>query len=275
MVVDRSEQRHMPWRLFVKILNDLRSIDFRSELSLHNYNEPLASDRIVDEYILAHETLPAASLTLYTNGDYMSPGLFGRLSSAGVARMRITRYPRRAEADPREQVASVRNWARTALGADFPVHPVRQHNGMMAVVQRSSVRVELLLPDIAAHFLDRGGTVRSLSDGDYVRTHPCNATVAAAAIDYQGRLKMCCNVVSDWGGHKNYFVGSLRRNSFSELWNSPMLSELRERHGVADWKLSAICRSCTHRMPSRVSAGSLQDRMIESSRDGKRAPHSG
>jgi radical SAM protein with 4Fe4S-binding SPASM domain len=236
----------MSMSLLGKIFDDLHYLEYRNELALQNYNEPLANERIVDEYRLARNRLPRAALTLYTNGDYLTTELFNELISVGVTRMRISRYP----VDPRRPVRQpghrIRKWAARSLGIDVP-EPVLQHNGYCAVFDHQTTRVEILLPDVMGSFTDRGGAIPYLS-ARVTRTQPCHATSTSASIDYHGRLKMCCNIVTDWQPHDEYFIGSLATSSFDELWFSPRMTALRTRHRAADWTLSHICGTCKHRV---------------------------
>jgi radical SAM protein with 4Fe4S-binding SPASM domain len=246
-ILDRSAQHLMPMPLFVKILDDLRRVGFAGQLALHNFNEPLANSRIVEEYSRAHEVLPVATLTLYTNGDYLTAALFGQLAAAGVRRMRITRSHRITDgidAGP----GSILRWARRALGVTVTADAVVQVNGIMFYFAHRGVEVELLLPDIAQGFSDRAGSVMSLGQPSYVRTRPCNATATSAAIDNSGQMKMCCNIVPGWPAHQDYLVGSLCTASFGDLWWSSQMVELRAHHRQADWTMSPICGNCRHRL---------------------------
>src|SRR5262245_40509256 len=61
-VVPRTTQHLMPMSLIGKILDDLRHLGYCGELSLQNFNEPLANERIVDEFRLARHRLSDVSL---------------------------------------------------------------------------------------------------------------------------------------------------------------------------------------------------------------------
>ena len=250
-VLDRSFQQLMPIDLLNKILCDLVEFGFVGELSLHNYNEPLASPRIVDDYRAARASLPDASLALYTNGDYLTPRLFDSLVSAGISRMRISRYPSRYQdhwfAEDREPM--LRAWIRRAIGPDIDFSVKYEDEiGMTASSVAGEMKVEVRFPDIPKRFVNRGGSVPLLTHPSFERAVPCNATKEAAAIDYQGNLRMCCNIIAGWGEHKIYVVGSLVHQSFRELWCSRQMQDWRSRQLRAEWSASPICRSCEHRV---------------------------
>ena len=85
----------------------------------------------------------------------------------------------------------------------------------------------VISPDLLTYNY-RGGTAKALSN--YTRTALCHVTTRSAAIDYLGRMKMCCNVLPESGQHDRYIVGSLASSSFAALWSSGMMDSLRKAH---------------------------------------------
>src|SRR5205085_439579 len=91
---ERGVQELMDWTTFQCVIRALALRRYEGWLAFHNYNEPLANPRIIDEVAFAREHLARVGLTVFTNGDYLTAELFEGLSTAGLTQMRITVYPR-------------------------------------------------------------------------------------------------------------------------------------------------------------------------------------
>lgn len=78
----RQNETLMPIELFQKIVHDLGANNFCNQFSPHNYSEPLADRRMSDLLEMAREAMPLARIALYTNGDFLTPELFGRLNKS-------------------------------------------------------------------------------------------------------------------------------------------------------------------------------------------------
>lgn len=248
----RRTQDLMPWGLYTSIVGQLGELGYSGWLALHNYNEPLLNERLLDEITYARSRVPHGKPAIYSNGDVLRRDLFERLAAAGVVYLRITRYPHHAETPP--SFEAIRTWLRQAgltdrLAWDF--RRVRQ--GLGAVADTGALRVEIISPHILATYNNRGGSVTTLPLSVTVRTAPCLMTATSASIDYRGRMKMCCCVYPESPSHVRYVIGDLTQSSFRQLWTSPQLAAYRTAHASADWSLSPACRTCTQPLPETRS----------------------
>ncbi|MCF3100999.1 radical SAM protein [Streptomyces roseoverticillatus] len=245
----RREQQLMDWEVFTKITAELGAFGYDGFFAFHNYNEPLANARLFDEIARLRKDALGAKPAIYTNGDLLTRDLLNRMVDAGVAYLRITRYPRRADEQPTFE--DLHTWLskRKLLsgGIDWQYAPVRQ--GLAATWQDavSGMKVEVIRPQISS-YNDRGGTAtvpRLLP----MRTEPCRMTETSISVDYRGQMKMCCNVAPEPGQHQQYIVGYVADFTLAELWNSPSMVDWRNRHAKADWSRSAACRTCVQALP--------------------------
>ncbi len=244
----RRVQELMDWSLFTRIIEQLVDVDYGGFLAFHNYNEPLLSGRILDEVRHVKAQLRQAKPAIYTNGDVLDASLFGRLLDAGVAYLRVTRYPRRADTPP--SYAAIKAWLHQKGLADavpWTFGPVRQ--GLAATYEVGTVKIEVIAPRILNAYNNRGGSVTMLPLLVKPRTDPCFMTATSAVIDYRGHMKMCCCVYPEMSGHDQYIVGDLNTDTFAELWSGPQMKAWRDAHACADWSLSPACASCTQPLP--------------------------
>jgi Radical SAM superfamily/Iron-sulfur cluster-binding domain len=244
----RKVQQLMDWDLFTRIIEQLAEHDYGGYLAFHNYNEPLLSPRIIREIEHVRAVLPRARPAIYTNGDVLDSALFTRLLDAGVAYLRVTRYPRRADIQP--TFAALQAYLRRKGLADlvpWSFEPARQ--GIAARWNDESVTVEVIGPKILDTYNNRGGSIKLLPLLVKQRSEPCLMTATSAVIDYAGRMKMCCCVYPETDDHEQYIVGDLSTETFAELWAGPQMKAWRDAHARADWSLSPACTSCTQPLP--------------------------
>ncbi|WP_432839043.1 radical SAM/SPASM domain-containing protein [Dactylosporangium sp. CA-092794] len=244
----RRRQEVMDWELFRRVVDELGGLGFAGFLAFHNYNEPLLNRRLLDEIRYVRARVPGARPAVYSNGDVLDCALFERLVAAGVAYVRVTRYPRRADTPPSYDV--IKTWLDRAglidaLGWRF--QPVRQ--GLAALGEADGLRVEVISPAIVDVYNNRGGSVSTLPVLARQRTDPCLMTATSAVIDYRGRMKMCCCVYPEASAHAGYVIGDLRTATFAELWDSAQMRAYRAAHARADWSLSPACATCVQPLP--------------------------
>ncbi|MDI6104352.1 radical SAM protein [Actinoplanes sp. NEAU-A12] len=246
----RRTQQVMEWGLFRRVVDELGAAGFDGVLAFHNYNEPLLNPRILDEIGYVRAVAAAAKPAIYSNGDMLDKALFDRLIAAGVAYLRVTRYPH--EAQTPASYEAITSWLRQkglTQAADWRFEPVRQ--GLAGLAELPTCRVEVISPQIIEAYNHRGGSVTSLPLLARQRTEPCLMTATSAVIDYLGRLKMCCCVYPEAPAHAGYVIGSLAEPEASllDLWGSEQMNAYRQAHARAEWSLSPACGSCTQPLP--------------------------
>lgn len=244
----------MRWSLFDSLVRQLGMIGYRGELALHGLNEPLLNPRLIKEYAQAASVVPNSRLTCYTNGDHLDGEILRQLIDAGVSRFRITLHPRPGAERDRFESGRARKRLLALLdrlGIEHDaVAQVPRRSGLRWIVERQGACLELDVPDVLAHFNDRGGLVAEELSLGSPRAAPCHVTSTAAAISYRGDVKMCCNVSPDSPAHERYSLGNLDERTFVEIWTSPKAQEIRMRHERSDWSLTPVCSSCRHRLPA-------------------------
>jgi len=244
----RRVQQLMDWNLFTRIIQQLAALDYRGYLAFHNYNEPLLSRRIVDEIRHVKAAMPQAKPAIFTNGDVLDASLFHRLLDAGVAYLRVTRYPRQADTPPAYQ--AITGWLRRKGLADavpWTFGQVRQ--GLAATYKAEAVEIEVIAPQILRAYNNRGGSVTTLPLLAEPRSDPCFMTATSAVIDYRGQMKMCCCVYPEMSGQAQYIAGDLATETFAALWSGTQMNAWRAAHAHADWSLSPACANCRQPLP--------------------------
>lgn len=246
---DRKVQEFLNWADLERVLYSLARVDYEGWFAFHNYNEPLANPRLLDELALVRALVPAAKPTVFTNGDRLTGKLYSDLVSAGLSQMRVTVYPKRwTGREPSHE--TLRAWLkRRAFLPDKFWTEVTARQGP-ALLYSGEPEIILISPRIDRYY-DRGGTIPWLSVES--RTTPCLLTASSLSIDYEGNIKMCCNVVTGNRAHRNYMLGNVRDNDIIDIWNSVRFETLRDRHARADWTDTSICKTCRQELGSTIN----------------------
>lgn len=261
----RTIQELMPWTLFARITRELQDLDYQGWIALHNYNEPLANPRLFEEIDLLRQRLASAKPCIFTNGDLLRLETVHRLRDAGVRYLRVTRYPRLSKAGAPPIGEDITAWlAKTDLAAEADWTTAQVRQGLAASAEIGEMAIEVIAPDISTYNWRGNTTITALGAE---RLLPCSFTRNSAAIDYQGRLKMCCNIYPDESSHAAYVVGSLAERSFAELWDSSKMKQWRLLHAEADWSASPICQRCVHYLPEQHRQSESKAAVLEGNRD--------
>lgn len=236
----------MPWELLLSVLDDLSAHSYVGWLAFHNFNEPLANPRLVDEIVEAQRRIPGAKPSVFTNGDFLDHDSLHILVSIPVVYLRVTLYPVLSEIFDAPQAGRIISWLqkKELTSFNWKISPVRQGLGATTTIDKTTV--EIIAPEIGQYNW-RGGTAPQLQGRS--RTLPCHMTTHSASIDFRGNLKMCCNIYPDVEQHKKYVMGNISESPFSMLWNSEKMAALRNAHTNAHWGKSPVCAMCSHQLP--------------------------
>lgn len=82
----------MPDAVFCQVLAELSRIGYEGRMSFHFYGEPLLHPNILEIVHAVSERLPRVRQVLYTNGDYLSDGIYEALVRNGVERFIVTSH---------------------------------------------------------------------------------------------------------------------------------------------------------------------------------------
>lgn len=238
---DRNEQQLMNWELFQKIIRDLVEINYSGVVALHNYNEPLLNDRLIQEISYIKTNLTEVRVSIFTNGDYVNSEKIDDLRNSGLDSLRITVYPNSLGVTP-DNVYIYKWLARKGLNSfTWEQHIMPDNKGISASSNYRGMEIKIINPNLYSY--NTRANVFQFSQVPF-RKSPCTITSTSAAIDYLGRFKMCCNVYPELTKHKKYLIGNMNDSSFYDLWMNSFLVDARRRHISSDWGMTPICNKC-------------------------------
>ncbi len=202
-----SEQKYLSEDVYLRILQDLKSIDFDNTFMFHLYNEPLADRIILERIRQAKMLIPKATLYIATNGDYLSRNYIEALYTAGINTLYVSMYDAIKDLSERNSVKNImeKMLAKLGLSADNEVY----HKNLFYKVATNyrNMSITIISRDINNIGCDRGGLVNVFNRP--LRSSPCFAPFVDLDIDWQGNFLPCCNIYADNALHHAYITGNL------------------------------------------------------------------
>jgi hypothetical protein len=213
---DKAGNQYMDDGLYLRILDELASIDYCGQIQFGRYNEPLADHRTISARIKqARDRLPKAWLYSHTNGDFLTPRYLDLLGTAGLNELCVQTY---LGNDQRWDEAAI--LARQAQQLDklglkirktrcsvpgFRHHVETDYSGTQ---YPSTMLVTLDARNFDRIGTDRGGLLPICQDKP--RTAPCMIPFERLYVDWTGDTMPCCNLRSDRPEHAAYVACRLQ-----------------------------------------------------------------
>jgi len=228
--------------LYESVLDDLASIGYDRVLRFARYSEPMAHEHIYEMVALARRRLPAATIDIVTNGDYLNPRALARLREAGLSVLRVSVYMRRGVSwsveAARDEIARLGRriqlepaWdasTATTVGASFPT---------------PGLPIVAFSHNFDETGYDRGQLIEQLVDKSWVRRSPCFLVFSNFTVDFNGTVMPCCNLRSDHPKHKAFAVGDLGRSSIFDVYAGAEFTAWRRSLATVGEKADP-CRTC-------------------------------
>ncbi len=210
---ERLEKGSMKRETFLKILEQLREINFSGRLSFSFYNEPLLSP---DLNFFAHEAkknLPDINLVLYTNGTLLSKERLKELLALGVDQFIVTKHENELDY----------TFEKTLISID-------QH--VIATKIKYQTYKDLKLTN-------RGGLISNLDKGDLPINQPCLIPLRVMTITNQGTVLPC---FEDY--HQTQALGNINTHTLFEIWNSKPYAAFRKKLALGMRTAYPVCSKC-------------------------------
>lgn len=205
-----NKQEYLSLDLLLKLLKELRAIDYKSRLSFSGFSEPLLHKDLSQMIRLVRKYLADVTLTVITNGDLLTPSGLSEFFRNGLTQIKISLY------DGPHQIEHFRKMKEEAGLSDEQVE-IRARYVSADLVDYSS---------IPGFFLsNRAG---ALKDEKYFPklaeplNRVCYYPFYMVMLDYNGDVLLCPH---DW--HKKLIIGNLYNSSLYELWTSKEMMNVR------------------------------------------------
>lgn len=201
--------------LYLKILNELKVLDFDGRFIFHGNNEPLLDKRLCDLIGIARGLFPKNYFSMNSNGLCINATLELDLFNAGLTELTINNYT-----DNLELLPSVKNILNNLDPAKVDINIVCSLKNDF----RTNRAGETLGPK---YHLKRP------------LKFVCQRPLTELIIGYDGTVPLCC-ADALWKEE----MGNATQNSLKEIWFSQNFDNIRRALALGDRSCTEICKVC-------------------------------
>ena len=207
--IDRkSTNVYLSEEVFAKILRDLSSIEYAGTVNLSNYNEPLADRAIVEHIAAVRKAAPAATISVYSNGDYVNAEYLAELRDAGLNEMYLSIHTGDREDLNDTKVERRVSTLSRKIGAEVQFSKYQPGVQYKATVKYPGMSIQMYEPNMKTLGSNMGELIKGVQT-DFHRTSPCLEPFTHFTVNYNGQVVPCCRIRSDAAAHRNYVICDL------------------------------------------------------------------
>lgn len=225
--IDRhSKNNYMDENLYLKIINELKSIDYSGIVTYSRYNEPFADKIILTRLKQARKLLPNANLYTHSNGDYLTKDYIKELEEAGLNTLKIQYYLKKEEKYNKDKI--LKDMQTNSLRfSDSSIINVCTDDYVELKIPNSKINIIYQALNFSSFACNRAEALEYKQD--HIRKTPCYIPFTNMYIDYNGCVMPCCNLRSDIEKHKNFILGDTNKETLWEIFNNNNMLSLRKR----------------------------------------------
>ncbi len=213
--------------LYLKILNELKSINYSNMISYSRYNEPTSNREIFIKRLKQAKTIiPNATLHTNTNGDFLTRDYLDELYESGLKSMNIQSYLSKNEIFNTDNIKIKIDIMAEKLGLDF-VEKINSIDRYEIAFKYKEMNLNMYARDFRLNGNNRGGVLDTIPA--IIRKSPCYIPFTDIYIDYNGKVLPCCNFRSDIKEHNNFILGDANNESILDIFNNIKMKKLRKK----------------------------------------------
>lgn len=200
-IIDRNScNMELNENLFLKLLSELREINYSNNICLHRYNEPLYNKELLIKRIKqVREYLPQAYIYIFTNGDYLTLDYLKLLENIGVNAMLISYY---YDGNDKNITFDIENIIKPGmqkllnkLNLNYCVKNQTKDYYKLKL-EYKNMNIEYKASDFKKYGTDRGGILKD-NVNTINRIVQCFLPNFQIVVDYDANYTLCCNIRSD------------------------------------------------------------------------------
>ncbi|GKX29105.1 hypothetical protein SH1V18_15850 [Vallitalea longa] len=222
--IDPRPFKMMDAELFNSIINQLKDLDYHGSIGLYSNNEPLLDKRLFKFLKTAKESLPNATLYLFTNGSLLTIQKFEELMKY-LDWITIDNY-------------------NDDLTLIEPVKKVYEY----ALTKPYQDKVHIYLRKQNEVLLNRSGQAKNRTKKKHKLKSACLYPFEQAVVRPDGKLSLCCNDATG-----KVTMGDLTKDKLIDIWNNDKYNKVRKTM-LKDRSMNCLCKNCDIVTPT-VPAG--------------------
>ena len=237
--------------LFLKLLNELREVNYSNYIYLHRYNEPLYNKELLIKRIKqVREYLPQAYIYIVTNGDYLTLDYLKILESIGVKAMGISYYyngnDKNIPFDIENIIKPGMQKLLNKLNLKYLVEKnTEDYYGLK--IEYKDMNIEYRAYSLKKYGTDRGGILKN-NVNIINRIEKCFLPNFQIVVDYDANYTLCCNIRSDDENNKNYILGNIETHSVFDIFMGEKTINFRKEL-LLECPKKGACAHCSDTRP--------------------------
>ncbi len=208
-----NEPSHsMPDAMITKIIDELKSINYKNCVEIARYNEPMIDKRLASIIDMISANLPECKISIVTNGDLATQEKLERLcKTLTLHRIWISVYDSEEEFINRQKMINacneqVRTKVKLCRKFSFKKFHVVNKTGELSIVPKYRLKEwgSILKPGLI-----------------------CTEISRRLIINHDGTVPMCCNILDF--ADEEYIMGNLNTQSIMEIWKGEKFNVIRSK----------------------------------------------
>ncbi|MEI0487211.1 radical SAM/SPASM domain-containing protein [Brachyspira intermedia] len=245
-IIDRkSKVIELDEKLFLKLIMELKEIDYSGIINLHRYNEPLYNKELLIKRIKQiNEYIPNSKIRIFTNGDYLDIEYLETLRNLNVNYILISYYYDSLDMNTPFDIENI-----IKPGMDKLINKLKlNYNVIISTDNEYYLKLEYKDMEIfykAQNFKNiatpRGNTIKNITLTK--RVMQCFMPVVSIQVDYDGNYTPCCELRSDIEEHKKYILGNIETDTIFDIYTNKKMADFRKDiFTIGDKK--SVCYNC-------------------------------
>lgn len=259
MSIYPREQKYMSKDLFMKLINELKLIDYCGLILLNFFNEPLFDEHLNEKIRYVKNILPNVRIAFNTNGDLLTKEKLNELWESGLNQIFITLHtnPNEKYIDEQKRNELKKFLIKLDMESQFERRSeIPNRNITVDVNLSNDRRILICCNNWQEYGNDRGGTLKELRMNK--RTKPCVNPLREIFIAYDGKIKPCCNIYFN----SDDIYGNANEDSLIDIYFNEQIIKFRRELFTFSVK-KRYCATCNTEDNGELSSKNLRDKIIE------------
>ena len=239
VLTDPRNDESMDINLFLKIINDLKKINYNNRLSLYNNNEPLLDKRIFEMIKICRKELPNSFIEIKTNARSLTYEKLLELFNCGLDYIYINDYVD-------EKGFKLKKFSKRVQNLENEIKNSRRFKGKNE--DNSFERISISLRFEGEILNSRAGTapnrkeVFSNSGEWYSKKLLCFRPFEMITINPKGQIALCSEDLLF-----SEIMGDVNNENIKDIWMSKKYFEVRKNLLSGNRGCKSTCAKCDYR----------------------------
>lgn len=242
--------------LFIKIISEMRDIDYRGIFTLSLFNEPLADRDILRRIKTIKDYCPNSYVRMNSNGDYLSKDFLDELNAVGLNEILVTLHLNVGEQYTDELSKKKIEKFFAKLGLIYSITRQTSMHNISCDLNYRNIRLLVVTNNWIKDGTDRGGEIKELSIEN--RIQPCATPFREVIIDVDGNVRFCWNIFINAD-----YIGNVCNLGVLDIYFSDAMVDIRRNH-LCFGEKNSPCKTCNTYDNALETSVEMREKLLSS-----------